>query len=93
MNKSPPRRGIFSIEMKRIIYTKHAEEMLTARGIDRKMVESCLVRPSKIIPAREHTLAYLKVFNANSIKVIVADEKESLVVITVYWIAKDRVNQ
>lgn len=79
--------------MKKILYTKHAEEMLAARGIDKKLVESCLVQPSKKLPAREGNHVYLKDFNTNTLKVIVAEERETLMVITVYWIAKDRMTQ
>ncbi len=67
--------------------------MLAARGIDRNVVESCLLQPSRIIPARDNNFAYLKDFHTNILKVIVAEEKETLVVITVYWIAKDRMTQ
>ena len=79
--------------MKRIVFTKHAEEMLAVRGIDKKLVESCLLQPFKIVPARENNRAYLKDFNTNSLKVIVAEEQEALVVITVYWFAKNRAKQ
>lgn len=79
--------------MKRIVYTKHAEEMLSVRNINKKMVESCLLQPTRVVQARENTRAYLKVFGVNNLKVIAAEEQSAIVVVTVYWFAKNRIKQ
>ena len=77
--------------MKRIVFTKHAEEMLSVRGINKDMVTSCLMHPTKIVDAKDGKRVYLKDFGVNYLKVIVSDEKDAFVVITLYWFAKHRV--
>lgn len=79
--------------MKRIVFTKHAEEVLEVRHIDRKIVTSALMQPDRTSKAREGACAYLKDFGVNSMKVIVSEEKNALVVITCYWVAKHRTKQ
>ncbi len=79
--------------MKRIVFTKHAEEMLTARSINREMVMSCLTQPTQVVHARENKRAYLKDFDNNYLKAIVAEEKDAFIVVTAYWFAKNRIKQ
>lgn len=79
--------------MKQIVFTKHAEEMLLVRRINKIMVVSCLTQPTRVVQAKKDTSAYLKEFDAQCLKVIAAEEKDALVVITVYWIAKSRAKQ
>ena len=79
--------------MKRIVFTKHAEEMLSVRKINKALVASCLTQPTRVTDVRESKYAYLKDFGANNLKVIVSDEKDAFVVITLYWVAKHQVKQ
>lgn len=79
--------------MKRIVYTKHAEEMLSVRNISKEMVESCLLQPTRVMQARENTRAYLKAFGVNNLKVIATEEQGTVIVVTVYWFAKNRIKQ
>ncbi len=79
--------------MKRIVFTKHAEEMLSVRGIHKDMITSCLMHPTKIADAKDGKRAYLRDLGVNYLKVIVSDEKDAFVVITLYWVAKQRVNR
>lgn len=77
--------------MKRIVFTKHAEEMLSVRGIHKDMISSCLIHPTKIVDAKDGKRAYLKDLGVNYLKVIISDERDASVVVTLYWLAKHRV--
>lgn len=79
--------------MKRIVFTKHAEEMLEVRHVDRDKVKSVLTQPSRSIKVREGKVAYFKNFGINDLKVIVSDEKDAFVVITLYWVVKHLMKQ
>jgi hypothetical protein len=76
-----------------IVYTKHAAEMLIFRKIKKEFVEKCIQNFDDIKPVREGKNAYLKDFGKNYLKVIVSEEGENIVVITLYWIAKGRVKK
>lgn len=73
-----------------IIYTKHLEESISLRGIDKNFVDICVKSPDKILPAFENKKAYFKDFGVNYLKVIIVEEGFDLVVITAYWFAKTR---
>ena len=79
--------------MKRIVYTKHAEEMLVRRNLKKVFVTSCLTKPDKKEHAKENKRAYLKDFGRNYLKVIVSEESNALVILTLYWIAKDHIKK
>ncbi|GEM_PF-3890201 len=53
--------------MKRIIFTKHAEEMLAVRHVERDKVKLVLTQPGRSIKAREGKIAYLKNFGMNDL--------------------------
>lgn len=74
-----------------IIYTKHAEEMLVFRGITKAKVKKCIKNPDKILTVKEGKKAYLRNFGKNYLKVIVFEERDYFVVITLYWLEKARV--
>ena len=76
-----------------IVYTKHATDMLTLRNITKDLVEKCIKKPDEILSAREGKTIYLKDFGKNFLKLIVYEEGENMVVITLYWLAKKRVKQ
>lgn len=75
----------------KIIYTKHAEEMLKFRNIERSLVNECIDKPDQILPARDGKKIYLKDFGTNYLKVIVDEEENYIVVVTLYWLAKKRI--
>ena len=74
----------------KIIYTKHAEEMLIFRNIPRKLVQECVNNPDEILPAREGKKIYLKDFGKNYLKLVVVQEENILVIVTLHWLAKRR---
>ena len=76
-----------------IIYTKHAVEMLSLRRIKRDQVEKCIEGPDEILSAREGKTIYLKDFGKNFLKMIVSEEGEDIVVVTLYWLAKKRLKR
>lgn len=67
--------------------------MLGVRGITKQMVASCLLQPTMRTEAKKDKHAFLKDFGPKYLKVIVADEKDNMVVVTLYWVAKRRVKQ
>ncbi len=79
--------------MKRIVFTKHAEEMLVVRHVDRDKIKLTLTQPSRRFKVREGKVAFLKDFGINYLKVIVSEEDGALVVVTLYWVAKRRINR
>ena len=74
----------------KIIYTKHAEEMLIFRQISKKIVQECVNNPDEILPAREGKKIYLKDFGKNYLKLVLAHQKDAFIVITTHWLAKKR---
>ncbi len=74
--------------MKRIAFTRHANEMIVLRRLNKKLIEQCIRHPAEIIPAKENKYAYVKDLGKNYLKVIIADEKQALIVVTAYWFAK-----
>lgn len=77
---------------KKIIYTKHAKEMLEFRNIKKDFIEKCINNPDKILEGNKNKQIYLKDFGKNYLKIIVSSEKE-IVVITCYWIHYGRIKE
>lgn len=77
--------------MVKIIYTKHAEDMLIFRKISKELVQECLKSPDETLSAREGKKIYLKDLGRNYLKLVVAQEKDYIIVITAHWLAKKRV--
>lgn len=77
----------------KLIYTKHAEEMLVFRRIKKGQVRECTQNPDQIVPIREGKTAYLKDFGKNFLKLIVVEEGVNIIIITLYWIAKRRIKK
>lgn len=67
--------------------------MLSFRKIKKEFVEKCLENPDDKLPAKEGKKTYLKNFGKNYLKVIVSEEGEDIIVMTQYWIAKNRVKK
>lgn len=74
-----------------IIYTKHAKEMLLHRGIKQELANQCANNPDIILPTEEGQKIYLKDFGKNYLKLVVSEEMEDKIIITVHWLAKRRV--
>lgn len=75
---------------KKIIYTKHAEDMIGLRKIKRSSVADCLRDPDKTLKSRKERKIFLKNFGKNNLKVV-AIENEEFLVITCHWIAPERI--
>lgn len=73
-----------------IVYTKHLLESIKLRNIDKKLVDTCIFNPDKILPGNNNKKIYLKDMGINYLKVIVAQEVNNFVIITAYWFAKTR---
>lgn len=73
-----------------ILFTKHAKDMLELRGIKEDLILKCLKNPDKITPSKFGKKIYLKDMGKNYLKLIVSEEENKLVVITLYWLAKSR---
>lgn len=76
-----------------IIYTKHAKEMLILRGIKQELANQCATNPDHILPTEKDKKIYLKDFGINYLKLVVAEDVNNKIIITVHWLAKKRVNQ
>jgi len=79
--------------MKDIALTKHAKTIIELRGLSEKILVNSVKKPDMILPAKEGKHAYLKNLGKNYLKIIVSEEKDALVVITAYWIAKERIKR
>jgi len=77
----------------KILFTKHAKEMLLQRRIPQAKVVECLNDPDKVIDSKESKNIYIKDFGNNFLKVIAATERETYIVITLYWLAKKRLKK
>lgn len=76
-----------------IIYTKHAKEMLLHRGIKQELADQCANNPDRVIPGEDDKKIYLKDFGRNFLKLVVLEEVENKIVITVHWLVKKRVKE
>lgn len=76
-----------------IKFTRHAEEMLLQRGIEKKKVLGCLKNPDIKSAGVNGTLVFLKDYVKNYLKVIFVRDLGDDIVITLYWIDKKRVKR
>lgn len=76
--------------MIKIIYTKHAQEVLVQRGISKSLVDKTVRKPDFKLSGKEEKKIYLKDWGKNYLKVILATEEKELIIITFYWIDKNR---
>ena len=76
-----------------IKYTKHAEEMLILRRIKKALVDETINNPDQISPTREGKKIYLKDFGKNYLMLVVSEETDDKIVVTLHWLAKKRVNK
>lgn len=76
-----------------IIYSLHAREMLKHRQIKQALVKKCISDPDYILPTKESRKIYLKDFGINFLKLVLVEEGDDKIIITVFWIAKRRIRQ
>lgn len=76
-----------------IIYTKHARGMLILRRIKKELADKCATNPDIILPAENNNEIYLKDFGKNYLKLVISEEENNKIVITVHWLAKNRIKQ
>lgn len=76
-----------------IKYTKHAKEMLAFRSIDKKLADQTVNSPDKISLAKEGKKMYIKDFGKNYLMLVVSEEMNDKIVVTLHWLAKKRVKK
>lgn len=79
--------------MNRIVFTKHAITVMQLRGLDEAILAKAIRKPDMILPTHNGKHVYLKDMGKNCLKIIISEERDALVVITAYWIAKERVKR
>lgn len=73
-----------------IKYTKHAKEMLILRGLKQDIADETVNNPDKISQSRDGTKIYLKDFGKNYLMLVVSEEMDDKIVVTLHWLAKKR---
>jgi len=76
-----------------IKYTKHASEMLAFRGIKKEQVEATIKNPDNRSKGKNGKSVLYKNFGINYLKVVIAEEKDAVIVITNHWIVKKRIKK
>lgn len=76
-----------------IKYTKHAEEMLILRGIKKELANETVDKPDEILSAKEGKKTYLKDLGKNYLMLVVSEEMDDKVVVTLHWLAKKRIKK
>ncbi|KKR78056.1 MAG: hypothetical protein UU23_C0004G0038 [Candidatus Curtissbacteria bacterium GW2011_GWA1_40_9] len=77
----------------KIVYTKHAKEMLLFRKITKHQVENTIKNPENKSSGRKGKSILFKDFGNNLLKVVISQENSTIFVITEHWIAKKRVKK
>ena len=77
----------------KIVYTKHAEEMLAFREIKKEFVDKTVKNPDDKSTGKGGKDIVYKNFGKNYLKVVISKEKSEVVVITEHWIAKKRIKK
>jgi len=73
-----------------IIYTKHAEEKLKEREIDKGLVESTLEKPDRTLDSKFGRKIAQKLIGKKLLRIIYKEEDNIYVVITVYYTRPER---
>lgn len=74
-----------------IKYTKHAKDMLILRGIKKELANKTVNHPDEILSSRDRKKIYLRDFGKNYLKLVVSEEEDDKIIITIHWLAKKRV--
>ena len=77
----------------RIEFTKHAREAIEERGISQELVEQTILDPDVTLPGRENKTICLKSLGNNYLKVVIVQEFERIIVITLHWVENKRVKR
>ena len=67
--------------------------MLILRRIKKALVDETINNPDQISPTREGKKIYLKDFGKNYLMLVVSEETDDKIVVTLHWLAKKRVNK
>lgn len=76
--------------MKRIVFTQHALERIKQRNLEILFIRRVLQDPDSVLDEREEKIAYYKAMGNNLLKIICREESQTIIVITAYFIAKQR---
>jgi len=76
--------------MKKIEYTKHAEEKIKERNIDKINIKKALANPDKSLGSINGTKIIHKINNKRLLRVIYRDEENRYLVITAYYTKMER---
>lgn len=76
-----------------IKFTKHALERLNERNIDEKQVLKTIENPEVKTAESENLTAVYKKFDNLALKVVYKEEEGELKIVTVHWIAKERLKK
>lgn len=76
-----------------IIYTKHAKAMLVLRKIKKDQVAKCVAKPEIAKETKESKKVFLRNFGKNYLKLVVAEEGNDTIIVTLHWLAKNRVKK
>ena len=76
--------------MKEIQFTKHAEEKLSERDIDKEIVASAIQNPDERILGRDDTIIAHKGVGGKMLRAIFREEQHHYIVITAYFTTKER---
>jgi len=68
-----------------MIYTQHAKERMSLRGITEEMVKKALLEPDMTGMGYQGKNLVFKKFNKGTIKVVFIKKKSSEIVISVIW--------
>ncbi len=67
--------------------------MLIFRGIKQDMADETVNSPDEITLGKDDKKIYLKDFGKNYLMLVVAEEFNDKIVVTVHWLAKERVKK
>lgn len=74
----------------RMVFTKHALEVLDKRNISNKLVEHSINLPDFRIAVEGGRFILLKKFGGKFLKIVVANKQDEIVIITGHWLALKR---
>ncbi|MEW5759230.1 MAG: DUF4258 domain-containing protein [Candidatus Thermoplasmatota archaeon] len=68
-----------------IKFTKHAEDMLKERNIDRKLVESAILKPDWKENAKNDVWCAFKYVGTKVLRAVIKGREKSYTIITIYY--------
>jgi hypothetical protein len=76
--------------MKEIMYSKHAEERIKKRDLNKDLIDKTLEMPDKVVNGKDGTHIAHKDIGTHLLRVIFTDEGKYYLVITAYYTDKER---